>query len=158
MEKCDECDQRLHLNGKCKEHYELFKKRSYDRKYNRKRKPPNDEVRYHRLIHLAKRRGLKVSITVNQYLEVIAKKTCYYCGGKLTIYGGNLDRLDSLKGYDIDNIVPCCGYCNILRSSLLSVEETIEIVKLLKRMRQTENIWNNIQKGFIFNGKKDYSL
>lgn len=50
------------------------------------------------------------------------KQNCYYCGnapsnkrtrdtGIATYYQG-LDRVDNNLGYTIENIVPCCKYCN----------------------------------------------
>lgn len=51
---------------------------------------------------------------------------CNYCGRVLTNErksprgnGGfkytGLDRIDSTKGYTVNNIVPCCSYCNFMK-------------------------------------------
>lgn len=72
----------------------------------------------------ARTRGIPMEITKQQFVEA-AKQNCYYCGiepqerkisdvpewttpAKLN----GIDRIDSSKGYTIDNIVPCCSFCN----------------------------------------------
>jgi hypothetical protein len=62
---------------------------------------------------------------------IIAKQKCYYCGQepsqKFTshdshfygtfIYNG-LDRVDSTKGYEKENVVPCCKRCNQAKNDM----------------------------------------
>ena len=62
----------------------------------------------------------------------IVTKPCYYCGQEksmnythknkkgvtslLTYFGYNgIDRLDSSKGYFLNNCVPCCKQCNVMK-------------------------------------------
>lgn len=79
---------------------------------------------------------LPCTISLLDYIELITKE-CYYCGekssqrtminGKLFLHNG-LDRVDSTKGYEIKNIVPCCGACNMLKGSL-KAEEFIALIE-----------------------------
>lgn len=40
-----------------------------------------------------------------------------------TIYKHNgIDRIDSNKGYVVDNVIPCCKYCNIAKSDMTQKE------------------------------------
>jgi hypothetical protein len=39
--------------------------------------------------------------------------SCHYCGDSIDTIG--LDRVDSSKGYEIDNVVPCCYPCNRMK-------------------------------------------
>ena len=55
------------------------------------------------------------------------------------IYNG-LDRIDPSKGYELTNIVTCCENCNRLKSDLVSYEEFIEFIKILKLKRGIQ-IW-----------------
>ena len=77
--------------------------------------------------------------------HIISQNNCYYCGGAPSnvgnaaksdqkaskyakengnfVYNG-LDRLDSLKNHDINNVVPCCKYCNYAKR-----ERTLEEFK-----------------------------
>lgn len=47
------------------------------------------------------------------------------------IYNG-LDRIDIKKGYDRDNVVPCCGTCNFMRHELSLSEFYMHITKIVK--------------------------
>jgi len=60
---------------------------------------------------------------------------CYYCEGKLPVYGTGLDRLNSSKGYENTNVVPCCTACNRVRGAVLSVDNMLEIKQFLIRWR-----------------------
>ena len=58
-------------------------------------------------------RGLIFDITYQEYLKYY-EKNCVYCG--ITAIG--LDRIDSAIGYIKNNIVTCCGICNMMKASL----------------------------------------
>lgn len=76
----------------------------------------------------AKRRGLTFDLSLNQFRE-ITKKNCFYCknvpsnikvsytGVGDYIYNG-IDRVNNTKGYFIENCVPCCRKCNIMKFDL----------------------------------------
>lgn len=56
----------------------------------------------------------------------LTSQECFYCGkkpsqankrrGNIYLYNG-LDRVNNEKGYTLDNVVPCCGFCNRAKSS-----------------------------------------
>lgn len=81
-------------------------------------------------------RGLEMTLTEEQIKNLISLP-CHYCGevasnymihnsnhkGKVyTSNGGlaynGLDRVDNTKGYILDNVVPCCKYCNSAKGKL----------------------------------------
>jgi 5-methylcytosine-specific restriction endonuclease McrA len=53
----------------------------------------------------------------------LSQQPCFYCGKKPSqlrkkcIYSG-IDRIDSKKGYEIGNVVPCCKSCNIAKNTM----------------------------------------
>lgn len=49
------------------------------------------------------------------HFEALWQKPCHYCGGDIATIG--LDRVDSSKGYTLDNVVTCCFDCNGLKSN-----------------------------------------
>lgn len=57
-----------------------------------------------------------VPIFFEQFQE-ITSQPCFYCGGwndyELKFTG--IDRVDNSKGYEENNIVPCCKVCNVLK-------------------------------------------
>jgi phosphopantetheine adenylyltransferase len=72
------------------------------------------------------------TLTFEQFKELIFKP-CVYCGaekinqtkyqrGEGTLHWNGVDRVDSSKGYTIDNVVPCCKICNRAKGTK-SVEE-----------------------------------
>jgi len=43
------------------------------------------------------------------------QKPCYYCNVPMEMVG--LDRVDNDIGYTVENTVPCCTMCNIMKQS-----------------------------------------
>lgn len=81
----------------------------------------------------AERADRKFELTLEEFKE-ITSRNCAYCGSepsassmaktnkeaikKYTLYKLNgIDRIDSSKGYEKGNIVPCCRWCNIIKSN-----------------------------------------
>lgn len=77
----------------------------------------------------AHNRKLVFNLTHEEFLKLI-NGSCYYCGempeeriktsskgNKYTISVNGIDRLDSSKGYTIDNCVSCCTFCNRAKSN-----------------------------------------
>lgn len=70
----------------------------------------------------AKKRNLEFNLTNKEFLK-LTSSNCYYCGkvpsNKIKghrsngeyVYNG-IDRIDTKKGYTLDNCVPCCSICN----------------------------------------------
>jgi hypothetical protein len=60
-----------------------------------------------------------VPISFEQFQE-ITRQPCFYCAGwndyELKFCG--IDRVVNSKGYEEDNIVPCCKVCNILKGKM----------------------------------------
>jgi len=76
----------------------------------------------------ARRRGIEFNMSPEELVS-IARGNCYYCGAppkekalkskKLTgLFVGGVDRVDSNKGYTVQNCVPCCVDCNVAKGSL----------------------------------------
>jgi len=81
---------------------------------------------YRRYINNAKTRELTFDLTLEQFMD-IAGKPCHYCGKEphtdrnlaktaprkdLAFPATGVDRVDSFKGYSVDNCVPACTDCN----------------------------------------------
>lgn len=69
-----------------------------------------------------KQRGITWSLTREEYGSLITKP-CHYCEGHTGSFGVGLDRMNSSLGYTCENVVPCCGDCNIVKSDILTYEE-----------------------------------
>jgi len=53
---------------------------------------------------------------------------CTYCGCSDT--GGGIDRIDSRRGYELDNITPCCPSCNTFKSDLTVEDFFNHVIKI----------------------------
>lgn len=80
----------------------------------------------------AKRRNLEFDLSFNKFLDIVSKP-CTYCGQEPIVHDSELrymqkfaekwehngiDRVDSSKGYTLDNCVPCCSKCNYAKHDL----------------------------------------
>lgn len=94
----------------------------------------------------AKSRNLLVEFSLDQYMALITDARCYYCSGPLPEAGGGLDRLNNSIGYRLDNVVPCCDFCNDLRGNLLTPDETKVAVKAIQQFRLNRILNENGQE------------
>lgn len=67
---------------------------------------------YRSYVSGAKDRNLEFTITKQQFEDLLFKP-CYYCNEE---HATGIDRVDSLKGYNSDNIVSCCSICNLMKN------------------------------------------
>lgn len=86
----------------------------------------------------ARRRNLSWELTLSEYSELV-RKPCHYCQTPiLKGPGASLDRIDNLKGYELSNVLPCCGSCNIMRHTQLTVEEMEVAMKAVLDLRKSK--------------------
>lgn len=76
----------------------------------------------------AKKRGFDFNLTYND-IGTLMYSDCYYCGGFPSEING-IDRVDSSKGYNVNNVVPCCSKCNYLKNSSTQEEFALWIVNV----------------------------
>ena len=81
--------------------------------------------------NLAKRRELTWNIPFETYVDLLTEK-CHYCGSGLNETGIGLDRKNNKFGYDLGNVVSCCGLCNITKSDNFSYEEMLYLGESIK--------------------------
>lgn len=100
---------------------------------------------YTKLIWTAKTKNIPNSITYEQFFELCKVENCHYCGEKVQRlkYGitdsktckelsnmYSLDRINSNKGYSVDNVVTCCKICNLTKRNCLTHIEMYLLMKL----------------------------
>lgn len=128
----------------CKDCYSAWRKEHYQHEIDRvksyeasRRELPSR--RFQKLKCRAKKKNIPLSITLDQF-ELLIQNPCFYCSNKLgnpVIAGIGLDRLDSNLGYEMENVVSCCTFCNTIKMDNLSKEEMIKVAELLIQMRIT---------------------
>lgn len=76
----------------------------------------------------AKQRGINWNLSEEEFKSII-KQNCYYCNEEPSRHQSvsyrddyelvnGIDRIDSSKGYLMDNCVPCCNTCNLMKNTL----------------------------------------
>lgn len=73
----------------------------------------------------------------------ILQKSCYYCDSDEYV---GIDRLDSTKGYTIENSVPCCKYCNLMKNNLSYDLFLTQIDKIFKHKISNSTTIENTEK------------
>lgn len=80
----------------------------------------------------------KGDITFEKFLE-LSNRNCYYCNAPPSNfcsefrYSG-LDRVDSNIGYVLNNVVPCCKWCNFAKRERTQEEFSKWLIDLNNRM------------------------
>lgn len=120
---------------------------------NPTRKPPGVAAAhqvYCRYRLAAKKRDCAFELNEAEFLK-LTKERCYYCGTNPAtkykvsgspgsfVYNG-LDRLDSSKGYTLDNIVPCCFECNKSKGTRSCDEFLNHSVRIAKHQYQKRRL------------------
>lgn len=106
---------------------------------------------YNSYIRNAKNRNFEFKLSIEEFFDFTQHK-CFYCGVKpyqvlckrnsknksierSFIYNG-IDRVDNNKCYTIDNCVPCCGKCNMMKRSLSKKEFINHSIKIANHFKQ----------------------
>jgi hypothetical protein len=84
----------------------------------------------------AAKRDHKWSITDDHAIQMM-KTPCNYCGHlDLKVRLNGIDRVDNLKGYEENNVVPCCKDCNYAKRDL-TVKQFIDMCKKIVEHQKT---------------------
>lgn len=121
----------LRNSGEIKEHQRLYYQSHKDqyRQYNR-----TLSGRYGAYRNSAQQRNLSFELTLDEFKSVFGKQ-CVFCG-KVDQQNG-IDRIDSSKGYFLDNVQPSCFDCNLMKRTF-SNEEFLTHVKRIVLHRGDE--------------------
>lgn len=105
-------------------------------------------------VSLNKSKSRKRKITNNLTLEEftsIVSKNCHYCDSPPSekkflssakvirrdiVYANGIDRVNSNEGYSVKNCVPCCSWCNVMKSNRSVEDFYYHINKILKFKNQ----------------------
>lgn len=96
----------------------------------------------------ARKRNLNFSLTQEEFDNLISQN-CYYCGmspqdqsylSKSTkkyakFYASGIDRMDNNLGYTMDNCLPCCTKCNMMKKTM-SCDEFLYHVSAIQEFQK----------------------
>jgi hypothetical protein len=114
-------------------------KRKEDYKNETKNTP---EYRYKHLNSKRARRGLPLEFSLDEFREWHNSRpyTCEYCRDNLDGAGYQIDRVDSSKGYTLDNKVNCCKFCHYDKTNLSLEDFKKHIQKIYRRFFGQEEL------------------
>ena len=95
-----------------------------------------DCLKYLKYLQLSNMRNKEFELTIKQYWD-IKQNPCYYCGNQHNI---GIDRLDNTKGYTVENSVPCCYMCNMMKNTMSEdqlINQCVKILRYRENMDQT---------------------
>ena len=112
-----------------------------NRKKQRKVRP---DSAFQKVLHGYRARCKKKNIVwglTDEQARVLTDGNCHYCGaapslisktelGQQYVWNG-IDRIDSTDGYTEPNSVPCCSYCNVMKSTKTKEAFLLQCVKVL---------------------------
>ena len=107
VKRCQPCYNKLR---------EVEDKRERVRNYAEERRK-NIPIHYANCKRSAVMRNLPFALSIEEY-ETIITSSCKYCGHKDDNEAIGVDRINSLRGYDMTNVVPCCKICNMMKNDL----------------------------------------
>lgn len=67
--------------------------------------------KYNDYLLRAFKKKLSFLLSVEEFMFII-NKPCIYCGSNINI---GIDRESAKEGYTVDNSVPCCTMCNMMK-------------------------------------------
>ncbi|MEA3280602.1 MAG: hypothetical protein U9Q38_08405, partial [Thermodesulfobacteriota bacterium] len=85
-----------------------------------------------------RKRGMNCDLTIDWFVENILTKTCHYCGSEKNI---GADRIKNDIGHTINNIVPCCYVCNIIKNNIFTSDEMYVLGKVAKNIIDKRGIY-----------------
>ena len=90
-------------------------------------------ISYSKIKHNAKKRNKIFDLSFNEYKK-LKNSSCLYCGELDTDSKcRTIDRINSSFGYTIDNCVPCCKYCNRMKSDMTLIDWHNKMKKVISR-------------------------
>lgn len=110
-----------------------------DPDYKKGRKEYRDSIhgRYSEYKKAARERGFVFPLSKEDCLT-FWNKNCCYCGDLIT--GLGMDRVDSSRGYELDNLVPCCMVCNRMKLNYTTENFLFHIKKILHHMNPIQEL------------------
>lgn len=92
---------------------------------------------YKRYQSSAAARGKTFQLSIEDF-KAFVTDSCAYCGIKSNRYNG-IDRVDNLKGYEIDNCLTCCEQCNRMKLDYSLEEFLSKCIMIADKIKALNN-------------------
>lgn len=94
-------------------------------------KPVSGSAAYKRYAFGAYKRSLEFELTSDD-VDSLITKDCDYCG---ISPAKGIDRVDNAVGYTLENCVPCCKTCNVMKM-------TLSVSDFINHVRRIASLWS----------------
>lgn len=94
------------------------------------------EGRYNTYKKNARKRNIEFNLTLQDFKELVSQ-SCFYCGESNNLIG--VDRVNSQEGYNKDNCVAACKYCNLMKLDYDLDFWLAHMQKILKHQNKENN-------------------
>lgn len=109
--------------------------KEYLQKYNK-----SFNGKWTQIVSKCKKLGQELGLTKEECIE-LWQQPCHYCTKSLDgAQGISLDRINNNLSYIKGNVLPCCGTCNKIRNTFLTVEEMEVAMKAVLEFRKSKMI------------------
>lgn len=105
---------------------------------------PECVYHYKILVKSAKLRKIPMLLSQADF-NAMWNSRCHYCDEKLS--GKGIDRRDSNGPYSVENCVPCCGTCNMMKRK-------IGYMEFIERCRKIGRLWSRKAVRQLIKGEK----
>jgi hypothetical protein len=99
----------------------------------------------------ASRRDIEFNLSKNEFSYLVLQK-CIYCHSEGEGYygmgAGGIDRINSTKDYNINNCVPCCSTCNIMKLNYTKESFLNKCLQITKHMNNNKKLEEEIIEFF----------
>jgi hypothetical protein len=123
----------------CNEHQQTADKNRGERGRNYKNENLRNPARYYgEYIRGAVKRSYEMLLTYEEFCGLIVQP-CNYCGHHKKEEANGIDRMDNKIGYTIGNCVPCCEWCNVMKSDYGVEEFLARCSRIAENMSKKNN-------------------
>lgn len=124
-----------------KKHREYFEKNKEKLLNNLVKNKEKIENRYKKMVREAKeKRNIDTELTLEEFSDIITNN-CYYCGDITTM---TVDRINSSGGYNFDNCISCCIYCNNIKAAM-DLQSFMKKCKNITKFNNLEEVKDNFE-------------
>lgn len=162
---CEQCNLMKHIKTKkdfldiC-EHIASINK-LYNGKINHTLFEIGKNGRYISYLCCARKRNIEFNLSKNEFTYLVLQK-CNYCNSKGEGYygigAGGIDRVDSTKDYNVNNCVPCCYTCNVMKLNYTKESFLNKCLGIINYINNTKIIEEEIIEFFNKYSKNKYGI
>lgn len=120
-------------------HIDLINKNKYESNLNNHNNIDTKKL-FEKYKKNANERGYKFIIDIDDFIKII-ENDCYLCGKKTNgLHKNGIDRIDNNEGYELRNVLSCCGDCNLFKHKYDINDFIYQIYKIYTHTQHINNI------------------